>query len=63
MAGEAGPEAIVPLTAPNIAPFADAVAERVQGGGDTYIFNITADSETTLQRLVREANQARRQYA
>ena len=53
MAGEAGPEAIVPLTAPNIAPFADAVAERVQGGGDTYIFNITADSETTLQRLVR----------
>ena len=63
MAGEAGPEAIVPLTAPNIAPFADAVAERVKGGGDTYIFNITADSETTLQRLVREANQARRQYA
>ena len=63
MAGEAGPEAIVPLTAPNIAPFADAVAERIQGGGDTYIFNITADSETTLQRLVREANQARRQYA
>lgn len=63
VAGEAGPEAIVPLTAPNLAPFADAVAERVERAGDTYVFNITADSETTLQRLVREANQARRQYA
>ena len=32
-AGEAGPEAIVPLTAPNIAPFADAVAERMGRNG------------------------------
>ena len=28
-AGEAGKEAIVPLTAPNLAPFADAVADRI----------------------------------
>lgn len=62
MAGEAGPEAIVPLTAPNIAPFADAVAERVSGRGDTYIFNITADSETTLQSLVKQAQRARMAY-
>lgn len=32
-------------------------------GGDTFVFNITADSETTLQRLVKEAQQARRLYA
>ena len=32
-AGEAGPEAIVPLTAPNLAPFADAVADRIDDGG------------------------------
>ena len=64
VAGEAGAEAIVPLTAPNLYPFAEAVAEQVDArGGDTYIFNVTADSETTLQRLIREANQARRQYA
>lgn len=30
---------------------------------DTFIFNITADSETTLQRLVQEAQRARMQYA
>lgn len=63
-AGEAGPEAIVPLTAPNLKPFADAVADAMGNkGGDTFVFNITADSETTLQRLVREATQLRRQYA
>lgn len=62
MAGEAGPEAIVPLTAPNIAPFADAVAERVSGRGDTFVFNITADSETTLQSLVKQAQRARMAY-
>lgn len=62
-AGEEGPEAIVPLTDPNIAPFADAVAARIHGGGDTFIFNVTADSETTLQRLVQEAQRARLQYA
>ena len=62
--GEAGSEAIVPLTTPNVAPFADAVAERIDGrGGDTFVFNITADSETTLQRLVAEAQRARLQYA
>ena len=63
-AGEQGPEAIVPLTAPNLKPFADAVADAMgRRGGDTFVFNVTADSETTLQRLVREANQMRRQYA
>lgn len=62
-AGEAGPEAIVPLSNPYMAPFADAIADRMEGNGDTFVFNITADSETTLQRLVREAQQARRLYA
>lgn len=33
MAGEAGREAIVPLTQPNISPFADAVADRIDDGG------------------------------
>lgn len=61
--GEAGSEAIVPLTAPNLAPFAEAVAERIERSGDTYIFNITADSETTLQRLVQEAKKARLLHA
>ena len=62
MAGEAGREAIVPLTAPNISPFADAVAERLEGGGDTFIFNITADSATTLESLIDQARRARIAY-
>lgn len=62
-AGEAGAEAIVPLTAPNVLPFAEAVADMIDGKGDTFVFNITADSETTLQRLVQEAQRARLQYA
>lgn len=41
-AGEAGPEAIVPLTAPNLAPFAEAVAERI--GGGIYIQNMTVEA-------------------
>ena len=61
--GEAGKEAIVPLTAPNLAPFAEAVADRLDRGGDTFIFNITADSETTLQKLVKQAHLAKMQYA
>lgn len=62
-AGEAGPEAIVPLTAPNLMPFAEAVADAMDKRGDTFVFNITADSETTLQKLVAEAQRARLQYA
>lgn len=40
--GEAGPEAVVPLTAPNLAPFAEAVAERI--GGGIYIQNMTVEA-------------------
>lgn len=40
-AGEQGPEAIVPLTAPNIKPFADAVADAIGGRGGIYIENMT----------------------
>ena len=43
-AGEAGPEAIVPLTAPNIAPFADAVAARLGAGAGIYIQNMTVEA-------------------
>lgn len=43
-AGEAGPEAIVPLTAPNIAPFADAVASRV-GRSSIYIENMNVEAD------------------
>ncbi len=58
-AGEAGPEAIVPLTAPNLEPFAAAVADRIEGKGDTFVFNITADSTTTLDSLINQARRAR----
>lgn len=61
--GESGAEAVVPLTNPALQPFADAVAEQLDRRGDTFVFNITADSETTLQRLVQEAQRARMQYA
>ena len=44
-AGEAGPEAIVPLTAPNLAPFADAVADRLGGRGQIYIENMTVEAD------------------
>lgn len=43
-AGEAGPEAIVPLTAPNIMPFADAVAKAMGGRGGIYIENMTVQA-------------------
>ena len=43
-AGEAGPEAIVPLSAPNIAPFADAVASRV-GRSSIYIENMNVEAD------------------
>ncbi len=61
VAGEAGAEAIVPLTTPNVMPFADAVASLIGGkGGDTYItMNVTADSTTTLDNLVAQARRAR----
>lgn len=35
---------------------------RVSGRGDTFVFNITADSETTLQSLVKQAQRARMAY-
>lgn len=61
VAGEAGAEAIVPLTTPNVMPFADAVASLIGGhGGDTYInMSVTADSTTTLDNLVAQARRAR----
>lgn len=62
-AGEAGPEAIVPLTAPNLAPFANAVANAMGGSGGIYIENMTVQAndldefvlsvERTLGRMER----------
>ena len=37
--GEAGPEAVVPLTRPNLAPFASAVAAELGGGGSGTVIN------------------------
>jgi hypothetical protein len=42
-AGEAGPEAIIPLSDPNLAPFADAVASRI--GGGIYIENMDVHAD------------------
>lgn len=42
-AGEAGPEAIIPLSDPNLAPFADAVASRM--GGGIYIENMDVHAD------------------
>ena len=44
-AGEQGPEAIVPLTAPNLAPFAEAVASAMGGrAGGIYIENMNVEA-------------------
>lgn len=43
-AGEAGPEAIVPLTAPNLAPFAEAVASAIDRPG-IYIENMNVEAD------------------
>lgn len=63
-AGEKGGEMIWPSYEPWLSTYADALAEsmREQGAGDTFIFNITADSETTLQSLVAQAQRARIAY-
>jgi TP901 family phage tail tape measure protein len=63
-AGERGGEMIWPSYEPWLSNYADALVESMEerGGGDTFIFNITADSETTLQRLVSEAQRARIAY-
>ena len=59
-AGESGPEAIVPLTAPNLRPFAEAVAEAMGNrAGGIYIENMTVQAndvdefaESVNRRLV-----------
>lgn len=56
-AGEKGPEAIVPLTAPNLAPFADAVAEAIGGRGGIYIENMTVranDADEFVESMNRQ---------
>lgn len=63
--GESGREAIVPLTEPNIAPFADAVAERLNGSN--IVINgmtVIADNpEDFMSQLTAFAARTRRQYA
>lgn len=42
--GEAGPEAVVPLTAPALLPFAQAVASQIDGGaGSSTVYNMTVN--------------------
>ena len=56
-AGEQGPEAIVPLTAPNIKPFADAVADAIGGRGGIYIENMTVranDADEFVESMNRQ---------
>lgn len=65
-AGEAGREAIVPLTEPNIAPFADAVADRLNGGGAININEmtvVTQNPEDFMRQLTAFAARTRAQYA
>lgn len=56
--GEAGREAVVPLSGPNMRPFAEAIASEMGGSGTTNIFNITVDGaeapEDYARRLSRE---------
>lgn len=63
--GESGREAIVPLTEPNIAPFADAVADRLNGS--SIVINgmtvIADDPEDFMSQLTAFAARTRRQYA
>ena len=61
-AGEQGAEMILPKQGELLEEFAQAITDEMHGGGDTFIFNITADSETTLQSLVAEAQRARIAY-
>jgi len=62
-AGEKGKEFLWPGYNPWLDKYADAIANKMENnGGDTFIFDITADSETTLQSLVAEAQRARIAY-
>ncbi len=63
--GEAGREAVVPLTRPNLAPFAEAVASEMGGGGTTivnnyYIDGIKVDAESEMGRAVAQVSRALR---
>ena len=46
--GEAGPEAVVPLSGRNLKPFAQAVAGEIAGTGGGYTQNITINSPKQL---------------
>ena len=61
-AGENGAEMILPKQGEMLEDFAEAITDEMHGGGDTFMFNITADSETTLQSLVAQAQRARIAY-
>ena len=63
--GEAGPEAVVPLTEPNIAPFADAVASRISSRSITVnnMTVVTPDPEDFMRQLTAFAARTRAQYA
>lgn len=64
-AGESGREAIVPLTEPNIAPFADAVANRLNGSTITIreMTVVTENPEDFMRQLTSFASRTRAQYA
>lgn len=64
-AGESGREAIIPLTEPNIAPFADAVANRIGAGNITIneMTVVTDSPEDFMRQLTTFAARTRAQYA
>lgn len=56
--GEAGREAVIPLSGSNMRPFAQAIASEMSGNGQTNYINITVDGaespEDYARRLARE---------
>lgn len=64
--GEAGPEAVLPLSGHRMRPFAQEVASEMGGSGGTYnvTFNIegTVREEADVERIARECERRMRMY-
>lgn len=54
--GEAGPEAVVPLSGSRMRPFAKAIAEEMGGAGHTFNINVYTDDRRTGRTIARTIN-------